>query len=137
MKKIFQLSILFSMFCVFAGCSRNFPISGNVTFYDDGSPLPAGMVIFDDGVKQARSEIKPNGSFVMGFNKKSNGVPAGTYNVAISGAVKLLPNPDNIYPPPSENLIDEKYSNTATSGLSIVVDGSKKTFDIKVDRPKK
>ncbi|MDR2171484.1 MAG: carboxypeptidase-like regulatory domain-containing protein [Planctomycetaceae bacterium] len=137
MKRVFQNYVLFLILIVVVGCSKNLPISGTVTFSDDGSPLSAGAVIFDDGVKQARAAIKPDGSFVMGFEKENNGVPAGSYNVTISGAVKLLPNPDDVYPPPSENLIDEKYANPATSGLTINVDGSNNKFDIKVDRPKK
>jgi hypothetical protein len=133
MKHIYLLSI----FILAAGCSGNMPVSGKVTFSDDGSPVPVGMVVFDDGINMARAPIQPDGTFVMGFNKDGDGVPPGTYGVTIVGTVKLLDNPDDVYPPPSEELVDLKYSDKATSGLSITVDGSKKTFDIKVERPKK
>jgi hypothetical protein len=137
MKTVFQISILLLMFCAATGCGRNVSISGKVTFSDDGSPVPTGFVVFDDGTKSARAPIKSNGSFVMGFDKENNGVPNGTYAVTISGVVKLLPNPDNVFPPPTEELIDAKYSDKETSGLSIIVDGSRNTFDIKVDRSKR
>jgi hypothetical protein len=134
MKKIISLLILFF---IFLGCgSNNVKISGTVTFSDDGLPVTAGEVLFDDGIRIARGVIQENGTFVMGLEHENNGVPNGTYKVSIVRAIKLLPNPDDIYPPPSEELIDERYSDKNTSGLSIVVEGSQK-YDIKVDRAKK
>jgi hypothetical protein len=133
MKKIIPLLILF---ITFLGCgTNNVKISGTVTFSDDGSPVTAGEVWFDDGIRTARGIIQEDGTFVMGFERENNGVPRGTYQVSIVRAIKLLPNPDDIYPTPSEELIDEKYSDKNTSGLSIVVDGSQQ-YNITVDRAK-
>jgi hypothetical protein len=134
MKRI--IPFLFCIVTIF-GCGTNVKVSGTVTFSDDGSPVSVGEVLFDDGVRVARGVIQEDGKFVMGFEHNKNGVPHGTYQVSIVRTVKLLPNPDDIYPPPCEELIDEKYSDKNTSGLSIVVDGSTTTFDIKVDRAKK
>jgi hypothetical protein len=120
----------------FLGCGSNIRISGTVTFSDDGSPVSAGEVLFDNGVHVAHGVIQENGKFVMGFEHANNGVPPGTYQVSIVRAVKLLPNPDDIYPPPYEELIDKKYSDKKTSELSIIIDGSTKTYNIKVDRAK-
>jgi hypothetical protein len=123
--------------CIFAaGCGKNVPLSGKVTFSDDGSPVPSGLVILDDGQHAARAPIQADGKFVVGFEKESNGLPPGTYGVSVV-AVKILDNPDNVYPPPQEELIDLKYNNKDTSGLSITVDKSTKKFDISVDRFKK
>ena len=73
----------------------------------------------------------------MGFDKNTNGVPPGEYGVAITAAIELLPNPENVYPPPSVQLIDLKYADKNTSELTVKIDGTQRIHDIKVDRAKK
>ena len=111
-------------------------VSGMVTYTDDGSPVTAGTVVFDDGVKQARGKIKPDGKYVMGFDKETNGVPSGEYGVTVMDAFELVPVPEGVYvyPIPVKELIEEKYKNKNTSGLTITVGKSKQVYDIKVDR---
>jgi len=127
-----------------SGCSDNVSLKGTVTFSDDGSPLNCGTIILDDGKHNARGNIESDGTFVMGSLKANDGLPPGEYKVCIAAAIKLLPCPqnedddpdNNIYPPPSEMLIDKKYESFETSGLSIKVDASTKKYNISVDRPK-
>ena len=137
MKKMRNFIFLFLSVLFLAGCgSGNKPISGTVTYTDDGTPVSAGTVVFDDGKSLARGTIQPDGKYVMGFDKATNGVPPGEYTVAIAAAFELLPNPDNLYPPPSVQLIDPKYADKNTSGMTFTVDGKQRVFDIQVDRAK-
>jgi hypothetical protein len=134
----YLITLLFAISVTFiSGCGGYQPLSGKVTFADDDSPLTTGMIVFDDGVHVARAAIQSDGTYVAGFDKADDGIPHGNYNVSISGAMEMLPNPQDVYPPPMRPLIDEKYTNKATSGLSITVDGKSNTFDIQVERPKK
>ena len=142
MKNMRSLTLLLLYALLLTGCSGNTPISGTVTFSDDGSPVPVGLVTFDDGKFVARGAIGADGRYVMGFEKERDGVPPGTYAVTITGAIELLPCPENedadpyndIYPPPSRQLIDLKYADKSTSELTITVDGSQRTYHIQVDR---
>lgn len=142
MKRICFFSVLLLTLLV-VGCNNNVPLKGKVYFNDDHSPLTAGIVIFDNGTQSGRANIESDGSFIVGFEENQNGIPAGTWRLAIGGAVNRLPCPENedndtkndIYPWPSEQLIDLKYESVDTSGLSITVDKNTKTFEIGVDRP--
>ena len=121
-----------------AGCgNKNATLKGKVTFADDGSPVPAGVVIFDNGAISASGAIQADGTYVAGFEKVKNGIPPGTYRVSISGAVRKLDNPTNFFPPPTEMLIHRKYVSQEDSGLSVVVDHNTKEYNIEVDRPEK
>jgi len=65
-----------------SGCGSNTVVTGRVTF-EDGAPLTVGEVILDDGRSMGRGTIKPDGSFIIGFRTARDGIPAGTYRVAI------------------------------------------------------
>ncbi|MCL2120386.1 MAG: hypothetical protein FWH27_18385 [Planctomycetaceae bacterium] len=79
----------------------------------------------------------------MGTDKLKDSLPPGTYKVYLGGAElgELVPYARGaggtgglgmrhaITP-----LIDPKYANQDTSGLSFVVDGKTRKFDIQVDR---
>ena len=114
---------------VILGCGGNQSLSGRVT-YTDGSPLETGTVCFEAGSFLARGDIKEDGKYTVGSERADNGIPSGTYQVYIMGAEKVpegrlgLPTP----------LIDKKYSNTATSGLTFTADGKSRVFDIQVER---
>jgi len=120
---------------VLTGCNKHVPLKGKVTFADDGSPVGAGVVIFDDGAVRASGPIQRDGTYVVGFEKEGNGIPPGTYQVVISGAVKKLDNPTNFFPAPTEMMIHSKYLYPNSSGLSIVVDRTTKEYNIEVERP--
>lgn len=127
------------------GCGKNIALKGRVVFSDDGSPLSSGMVLLDDGKNVSRGVVKKDGTFIMGTMKERDGVLPGEYKVSIVGAYALLPcpqndddNPDNdIYPPPQKPLIDKRYENFETSGLTVHVEKPEYSYEIKVDRPAK
>ena len=119
------------IFVVFlaTGCgSGNVGLRGTVTFSDDGSPLTVGTVGFLKDGKIARGTIKKDGTYIVGFEKETDGLPPGQYNVVITGAE--IPIGENL----REQLIDKKYSNPDTSELTLEVNASTRVFDVQVDR---
>ena len=128
------------------GCGRNVALSGRVTFSDDGSPVPCGTVIFDNGKDMGKGAIQEDGSYVVGFEKRQNGIPRGEYRIRIVGAVKEVGQSETtedkfsgqkleqMGSQKTVDLIDRKYRTLGDSGLTLTVDGSTATFDIKVDR---
>ncbi len=50
------------LFCVcrLLGCNKNMPLSGKVTFTDDNSLVPCGMIHFDNGQQVDRGNIQPS-----------------------------------------------------------------------------
>ena len=133
----FCIAILLALFAgSFVGCgSGNVGLSGKVTFSDDGSAVPAGTVAFRKDGKIARGRIKEDGTFVVGFEKETDGLPPGRYEVFISGAEKVIgTNADGENT--MEPLIDEKYNRAETSGLSLEVNSSTRVYNIEVERYK-
>jgi len=122
----FGLSLLF---LVFAGCGGNVGLSGKVYFSDDKSPVPLGTVGLeaDSGSHIARGDIQPNGTFVVGSLKSNDGLPPGKYRGSVS-ASKHVGN--GIF----ETLIDPKFGNVATSGITIDITKKTRNFNIEVDR---
>jgi len=128
---------------VIVGCGKGYvPMGGTVTFSDDGSPLTKGTVIFDTGVHHARGELNAQGQYTLSFDKPGSGLPKGTYGVYVTDALVpdgtvASPDSSGSYERPKyKNLIDPKFHSAATSELKFDVDGTKKTFDFKVDRAK-
>lgn len=111
------------------GCSKNQPLSGRVTYVDDGSPVINGVITFTDGKNEARGNIDPDGHFIVGFEEEKNGIPLGRYNVYITGAgvseeQRFI------------SSIGAQYESPETSGLSFDVSSKgPRTFDITVERP--
>lgn len=140
--KFRSFSLLVSVaWCV--GCSNNVPLSGTVTFSDDGSPVPVGTVCFVNDAVYARGTLTANGRYTLGFRKAGDGIPPGVYGVCVTGAQKPLGMSDA---PGSakgskdgvmtyQELIAQKFQSRTTSGITCTVDGSTRTFDFKVDRP--
>ena len=139
MKRKLIISIaLIGILFVF-GCSGKQPLSGKITFSDDGSPLPAGAVFFETPTYSASGVIKKNGTYVVGSDSLKDGLPKGTYAVIIRGADEITTIDARGGGMPMERrtpLIDSKYQNPDTSGLSFTVDGKTKKFDFQVDRAK-
>jgi hypothetical protein len=127
--------LMFVLLTGFAGCSGNTPLGGKVTF-EDGTPLTAGIVIFDNGVNTSRAPIQADGTFKVGTVKNNDGIPPGIYRVSIANAIELLDNPQKIYPPPSRNLIHPKFANPDTSELTVTVGNSSQQLNITVEPPK-
>lgn len=135
-QRLGTILILLSVF-ILSGCSKGFvPMSGRVTYSDDGSPLEAGTVCFATSSIQANGTIQKDGRYVLGSLAKSDGLPKGTYRVFIGNAYLEKNESRDGFSVPIL-LIDSKYTDPETSSLEIVVDGSQQTFDFVVDRAKK
>lgn len=109
-------------FLVLVGCSKLQRLNGKVT-YEDGTPVPIGTVIFVQGSMQSRGDIR-NGEYQVGTNADKDGLPPGEYQVYIT----------NAFDSSGTQLLDEKYTSAATSGITYKSGTS--PFDIKVERPK-
>ena len=125
------------------GCGDNVSLRGKVTFSDTHEPLTCGEIQFSTATFLARATIQPDGTYSVGSLKQEDGLPSGTYGVAIVNAVaekwSITDRPEVGsrglgQSKPEQLLIDPKYKNKATSGLTVTVDGSGKIFDFEVDR---
>ena len=122
----------------FSGCSGNASVTGLVKF-DDGTPLTIGEVIFESSTLEARGPINSSGKYAMETNKAGDGIPPGQYRVYIGGAVEATGKDISVGArgdsrPEMRPVIDEKFTQPATSGLTCDVKGSQK-FDITVSKP--
>jgi outer membrane lipoprotein SlyB len=129
--------LLLSLFalCV-AGCSGNVSMGGRVTYSDTGEPVEFGTVSFSSPTKQSRGEINADGEYVIGTFGTKDGLPRGEYSVTVYAAKDELERDESghVTGRISIDLIDRKYQRPETSGLTVVVDGKTKTFDIQVER---
>ena len=132
MKKSIFLALSLSLL-VLTGCGDKVGLRGKAVFSDDGSPVPVGTVCFETDSYLARGDLRTDGTFTVGSLKASDGLPAGSYRVYISGAQKSIGTDDQgmeLY----ELLIDPKFTSGTTSGITIDVTPSTKFFEVKVDR---
>jgi hypothetical protein len=130
MRNIF---LFLCLFCVAAciGCgSKGFSVSGTVTL-SDGKPVARGQVMLTSGTFTAGGETIADGTYII------RDVPAGTYKVSVraSGESESNPNVDVEDAKPVKPVVDMKYNNPETSGLTCEVK-SATTFDIVVEPPK-
>ena len=77
---------------------------------------------------QSRGRLNGKGEFVMESLKPRDGLPPGTYKVSIVGA-----NEENALFG-VHSLIDTKWVNPETSGMTVDVDRKTRFLEIKVDR---
>lgn len=134
------------LLCALQGCTsdRRATVSGKVTYLD--KPLPGGTVVFvpEDKDKMGdRAPIQPDGTYT------TSGVPFGKMKVAVEPGTKggtgmpkgaKMPSSDKDEKklplqyskdqPDTYVDIPGRYRNPATSGLSVDVDSSSKTYDI-------
>jgi hypothetical protein len=128
--------ILTLVFCSL-GCGGNKQsLSGTVTFSDGSGPLTTGIVCFEgeDG-KTGRGIIDSSGKYIVGFDSHKDGIPKGNYKVTLTNTAQEE-GTDKDGMPIMREVIDRKYSSRGTSGLEFTADGSKKVFDISVDKIK-
>ena len=135
----FLLSLVVLLVAV--GCSNKVPLSGTVTFSDDGAPLTQGAIFFQSDKIRAQGNIQKDGTYTVGTDKQTDGLPRGAYQVYITGTASLAFVADSSMfadgggqRTVETQVIDSKYSDPATSGLSFTVDGKTRTFDIQVER---
>ena len=144
MKKIFFLFLLITTITIFVGCSNNVPLRGKVTFSDDGMPLPSGLVRFENETIISKGMIGSDGTYVLGTMSEKDGIPKGTYRVAVISEVEDPSGKEfqmgtgrdgkPIILKRTVSLIAAKYNTSQTSGITCTVDGSSKKFDFSVDR---
>ena len=132
---------LFLLICllilgIFTGCDKMKPISGRVTFSDDGAPLTQGLVIFQTSSYQARGQLNEKGEYALSSLKVGDGIPKGEYSVFVEGTFIDGPKGKNGMPTNTVNLVADKF-NGVESGLKFTVGSGSNTFDFKVDRPAK
>ena len=121
-----------------SGCgSGNQSLSGKVTFTDDDSPVPMGIVQFNSATSFSQGEIKSDGTYIVGTNALTDGIPPGTYTVTVHATEYTeIRGADGSFSSQSKPLIHSKYNNADTSGLTFTADGKMRTFNIQVDRAK-
>ncbi|MDR0609769.1 MAG: carboxypeptidase-like regulatory domain-containing protein [Planctomycetaceae bacterium] len=127
MKNYFILFVFVLPFIL--GCGQP-KVTGTVKF-DDGTPLTSGGVTFINLPYQATGAIKSNGSYEMYEIKPGDGVRPGTYQVTVSATTGGGSDGE-----PLVHLIDPKFENAGTSGLTCEVKGNT-VFDIIVTKPVK
>jgi hypothetical protein len=100
------------------------PVAGKVTF-QDGKPLPRGVVIFSpDGAKgnkslhEPRGPIDGEGNYKQSTTDRLSGVQPGWYTVTIISQEPYDESKSSWDPP---WLINRKYGNRQTSGLAVEV----------------
>ena len=134
------LLALFGVFFVCVGCG-NPKVTGTVKF-SDGTPLIRGTVNFQTSNHAAMGAVDKDGKFTIGGERAGDGVPPGTYQVFITGAMgfdtskartlEFGGGPGTTVP--IIPLIDKKYERPETSGLTCEVKGST-VYDITVMKP--
>lgn len=108
--------------CGGAGGEKLAPVAGKVTV--NGSPLSAGSVTFHPDAAKGNSTphipvgtLNADGQYTL-KSATQDGAPRGWYKVTVTAQEPI--DPKNPYAPP-KHLIDPKFSNAATSGLTIEV----------------
>jgi len=135
MQRIFYFFCTALFLTLFVGCGSGLvPLSGTVTFSDDGTPLTTGSIAFRQvgGGHEGRATIQPDGTYSATFGGE-RGLPPGTYQVVVF-AQATIPIDEEAGIFNYEQLINRRYEDPATSGLSVTVNASTRTFDIQVDR---
>lgn len=122
-----------ALFVLASGCGSDAPVyekgkvSGTVTH--DGTPLPAGRVVFlNEQGPGEEAEIGPDGKY-------SAELVTGPTKVLVEYREPTPPgNPDRPeMPMPGKSYIPEKYSQFASSGLTLDVKSGESTFDIALE----
>ena len=117
---IFSLCVLLLL----SGCGGGNVKAGGSVAFSDGTALTHGTVIFTDGQHQYTGEIQPDGSFRLGGLKAGDGLPPGTYRVAVIA-----------YEGEGESIVGEKFGSPESSDISFeVVKGKSEPFKITVER---
>jgi hypothetical protein len=125
-------ALLFLLLCL-TGCGTHVGLSGKVIFSDDGSPLTIGTVCFEADNFLARANLRPDGTFVVGSVRQTDGLPPGEYRSYIIWARKPIGTTEDgetIYEP----LIDPKHTCATTSDITINITSTTRNFEIVVDR---
>ena len=119
----YGLLVLIVFCCCVVGCSNgNVVVKGQAT-YEDGTPLTGGMILFESEVGTGRGKIDKNGYFVAGYLKENDGLPPGTYKVAV---------PETSFDGPA---VAVNQTMAQTTDITITVERGKKDYDIVFAKP--
>ena len=112
-----------SLLLAFSGCGPSNQVPGGGTVkYASGDPVVGGTVVFKTDQNQYSGEIGEDGTFQLGGISAGDGLPPGTYKVAVLG-----------FDTSDKPLVAPKFTDAAKSGLSFEVKkGDKNMFDIVV-----
>lgn len=110
-----------------------YPVSGKVQFAD-GTPLAQGRVVvsYGNGLGGV-GWLRADGSFQLGTHSPTDGIPPGTYKIAIDNAVTPTPagyDPKFVAKP----LIHPRYADPETSGIAFEVPKDRE-WNITVEKP--
>ncbi len=131
--------VLIACILCFVGCSNKVKMHGTVKF-SDGAPLEKGTLFFSDGMQMFQGEIRPDGTFEIGEIQDGDGIPPGNYKAWLA-ANTLDYEVDPVTKQPTGKtirtiLIDPKFEDRETSGLSFVVEtGRNQPIEIVVEKP--
>ena len=120
------------------GCGRGdrlptYKTTGSVLF-SDGKPLEGGTIVFEsvDHPVTARSVIDLDGTFTLNTYGKGDGAVAGKHRVAISPAVNMAIDRDEVRP---RRVIHPRFTDIDESGLEFEVNAEgPNEFEIEVSR---
>ena len=113
-------SLILLAICFAVGCGGNVTITGTAALAD-GTPVATGFVEFHSGTNMYRATNR-NGSFSPGATRDGGGIPAGVYQIRVSGVGEIVERPGSTPEEPLTTFvshINERYEDIATSGLSI------------------
>jgi hypothetical protein len=118
-----------------AGCSDFVNVGGKVV-YQDGEPVKAGIVYFEDSQNSYRGTIQNDGSFKLGQYQDGDKIPKGKYAAYITGSY------DEEFSETSGAIIkrtyyvDPKYQDKNQAGLSFEITKTIKDLSIVVEPAK-
>jgi hypothetical protein len=118
-----QLFLVLLLLIVSVGCGQKlFNVSGTITL-SDGTPLPTGKVFFISGITQAEGTLDQSGSYSLSLQKGKRGIPAGSYQVLVTG---VFFTPQNVVindemDTGTRPMIDLIYAETETTPLHCTV----------------
>ena len=113
--------VLILSLCV--GCSDHVGFTGKVVYSDTGEPVTMGEVQLYTPTFVARAAIRSDGTFTTGSYTETDGLPPGTYGVAI---VSIDAD--------GNSLIHPRYGDQTTSGLSLTITETTRGHEFQVDR---
>jgi len=136
-QKIIFPFVLVLAIATFVGCGGGVQLTGTVTF-EDGTPLEFGTVCFRAGGLESRGDVGSGGVYRVSTNRPGDGIPPGTYAVFLinteRGEMVPIPGSDGDFRDITVQTVAPKYLSPETSGLTVTIDRSTRTFDFQVER---
>ncbi len=130
-----RVLLILCVAAVAIGCSGKYPVKGKVQF-SDGSPLTGGVVIFEDekGLSSGYSEVAPDGSFEITFDEPLDGLPKGSYRVAVRPPSPYTLTEEQKRTSPPLGGIARKYLQPETSGILIRIEGARTDLVVELEK---